>query len=262
MIEIKITKPWRMPALRACIPRARFPDICIAVIGFCWGAAGVMPRSPFTIPLTNISYTTAHDTVPEMVSIWFDKVDEWWEVSPHYQKYVKEKDMNSKEEVYRKPVTQEFVLSPIEARIISRICKTLVKTLDGFDHDLKNNRWDRCLYLDSFLASFFHEFYHLYTMCRSSLRSLPSVTSVADSLYDRSPESPKSDKRIMQWRQTIDHVIKLRIATKELIYQIKLWQEKELEKPDNASWEDQSANFVQAYELFIRLYFNLPHDRD
>jgi hypothetical protein len=82
------------------------------------------------------------------------------------------------------------------------------------------------------------------------------VTCIADSLYDRSPESPKSDKRITQWRETTDHVIKLRIAAKELIFQIKQWQKKELDNQKQTSWEDQSGDFVHAYEFFIRLYFN------
>jgi hypothetical protein len=235
---------------------ARFPELCIAVLISFYCAHAVMPRKPFTIPLSNISYTAAQDTVAEKACIWFDKVDEWWEVSQNIQRHIKEKNMNTEEEIFRKPTMQEYLLSPIEAQLISTICKTLIKTLDGFERDLKDNRWDKCLYLDSFLASFFHEFFHLYAICRSSVNALPSITCIADSLYDRSPESPKSDKRITQWRETADHVIKLRIAAKELIYQIKLWQKKELDNKQQTSWEDQSGDFVHAYELFVRLYFN------
>jgi hypothetical protein len=235
---------------------ARFPDACVTVIFLYFCAHAVMPRKPYTIPLSNISYTAAHDTAVEKACIWFDKVDEWWEVSPTIQRHIREKNMNTEEEIFRKPTMQEFLLSPVEAQLVSAICKTLIKTLEGFERDLKDNRWDKCLYLDSFLASFFHEFYHLYAICRSSVNALPSVTNIADSLYDRSPESPKSDKRITQWRETADHVIKLRIAAKELVYQIKLWQKKELDNKQQTSWEDQSGDFVHAYELFIRLYFN------
>ncbi len=240
---------------RVC--RARVADICILVISLNFPSVAVMPRTAFSIPLSNISYTAAHDTIAEKVSIWFDKVDEWWEVSQNLLKHIKEKDMNTEEETYAKPSSQGLLLSPMEAKLISKICKGLIKTLDELEHDLKNGRWDRCLYLDSYLASFFHEFYHLYSVCRSSANALPSVTSITDSLYDRSPESPKSDKRITSWRETTDHIIKLRIAAKELAYQIKQWQKKELDDPEDASWEDQSGDFVQAYELFVRLYFNL-----
>lgn len=237
--------------------RARYPDTCMIVISIYFLTAAVMPRAVFTIPLTNISYTAPHDSVEERVSIWFDKVDEWWEVTHNVQKHIKEKDMNTEEEVFTKPSSQGLLLSPVEAQLISKICKGLIKTLEGFEHDLKNNRWDKCLYLDSYLSSFFHEFYHLYSVCHSSTNALPAVTSITDSLYDRSPESPKSDKRITAWRQTTDHVIKLRIAAKELVYQIKQWQKKELDEPEKTTWEDQSGDFVQAYELFVRLYFNL-----
>jgi hypothetical protein len=238
--------------------RAGLRMAAVAIAFLAAQAAAVMPRTPYTIPLSNVAYTAAHDTAPDVVCIWFDKADEWWEVSHHFERHVKEKNMNTEEEIYQKPVTQMYVFSTVEATLISKVCKTLIKTLEGFDHDLKNNRWDRCLFLDSYLASFFHEFFFLYTICRGSPKSLPSVARIADSLYDRSPESPKSDKRITQWRQTADHIIKLRIATKELIYQIKQWQKKELEEPEKTSWEDEAADFVQAYELFLRLYFNLP----
>ena len=239
------------------LDRARCADVCMIVISLYFICLAILPRTPFQIPLSNISYTPAHDTVAEKVCIWFDKVNEWWEVSHSIQKHIKEKNMTTEEEVFRKPTTQAFLLSPVEAQLLNKICKTLIKTLEGFDHDLKNNRWDKCLYLDSFLASFFHEFYYLYTLCRSSIKALPPVTNITDSLYDRSPESPKSDKRILQWRKTKDHVIKLRIAAKELVYQIKQWQKKELEDVEKMSWEDQSGDFVHAYEMFIRLYFNL-----
>jgi hypothetical protein len=258
MVEIKIKKSGTRPMPRGLVHTARFMAMGSMIAALSSQGAAIMPRSPYTIALSNVAYSAARDTVPEKVCIWFDRADEWWEVSPRFERHVREKDMNTDEEIYQKPSTQMFVFSTVEATIISKVCKSLVKTLDGFDHDLKNGRWDRCLFLDSYLASFFHEFFYLYTICRASPKSLPPVARIADSLYDRSPESPKSDKRIMQWRQTADHIIKLRIATKELIYQIKQWQKKELDQPEKTSWEDDAADFVQAYELFLRLYFNLP----
>jgi hypothetical protein len=134
----------------------------------------------------------------------------------------------------------------------------LVKTLDGFESDLNKNRWDKCRYLDSYMASFCFGFYHLMTLAKSSKHAFPEITCLPDSLYDRSPESPKSDARIAQWRQSDEHVVKLRIAARELMYRIKDWQKKELDNPKRDVWNDQSGDFVEAYELFIRLYFNFP----
>jgi hypothetical protein len=255
MIELKVTSPTVKVSGGNRRPRSMVAGLMVFALAL--GADAIMSRAPYSIPLSNLAYSAGHDTVPERVCIWFDRVDESWEVTPRYQRHIKERNMNTDEVIYRKPSTQAFIFSSVEANLINRICNTLVKTLDGFDHDLKNGRWDRCLYLDSYLASFFHEFYHLYIMCRASPKALPSVVSIADSLYDRSPESPKSDKRITQWRQTVDYIVKLRIATRELMLQIKQWQKKELEIPEKISWEDDAADFVQAYELFIRLYFNL-----
>jgi hypothetical protein len=235
----------------------RLIALAVMIIGTLQGPGASEPRSPFAIPLANLSYTAAHDTVAENIMIWFDKVDEWWEIRRDQLKHVKEREMNSDEEFYRKPSGPQFLLSTVEASVISRICKTFSKTLETFDRDLKNSRWDRCLYLDSYLASFCHQFYHLMVMCRASESALPRITDVADSLFDRSPESPKSDARIATWRKATDHVIKLRIAAQELMYQIKKWQKSELDDPSNSSWEDESAGFNQAYELFVKLYFNL-----
>jgi Ni/Co efflux regulator RcnB len=52
--------------------------------------------------------------------------------------------------------------------------------------------------------------------------------------------------------------MKLRISTRELIYRIKDWQTKELDNPKRDPWKDESGDFVEAYEFFIRLYFNFP----
>jgi len=218
----------------------------------------VEQRKPYTVPLAVIAYYPAQDSEPDKVCVWFDKASESWEFRAKEVIHLRAKDMQTVEEVYRKPSGQEFLLSTVEAELIDRVAKTLVKTLEGFELDLKNKQWDKCLFLDSYLAQFCCGFYHLITMAKSSTRALPAVTCPPESLYDRSAQSPKSDARIAQWRNTSSHVLLLRIATKELIYQIKQWQKKELENPRRNPWKDQSGNFVNAYELFVRVYFNMP----
>ena len=228
------------------------------VLGFVSAIYAVEPRKPFSIPLAVLAYSPAQDTIAEKVSVWFDKPNESWEISATGERHILEKDMQTEEEIYRKPSGRALHLNSIEAQLINRVCKTLIKTLDGFESDLKNNRWDKCRYLDSYLASFCCGFYHLITLAKSSKRALPEITCPPDSLYDRSLESPKSDARIAQWRRSADHVVKLRIAVRELIYRIKDWQNKELDNPKRDVWKDESADFVEAYEFFIRLYFNFP----
>jgi hypothetical protein len=244
-----------------CMPLRFFQKLLVAAALFLTAASvvyAVEPRKAFSIPLAMVAYFPSQDTVAEKVSVWFDKANECWEISEKEDRHILEKEMQTEQEIYRKSGSQGFILNSVEAQVISRVCKTLIKTLDGFEGDLKKDRWDKCRYLDSYLASFCSGFYHLITIAKSSKHALPEITCPPDSLYERSPESPKSDVRIDQWRQSSDHVMKLRIAARELIYRIKDWQKKELENPKRDSWEDQSANFVEAYELFIRLYFNFP----
>ena len=218
----------------------------------------VEPRSPFSVPLAMLAYTPSQKGVTEKVIIWYDKVNESWEISATEARHLIEKGMQNEDETFREPQGQEFLMNAVEAQVVNRVCKTLVKTLDGFESDLKKNRWDKCRYLDSYLASFYFGFYHLITIVRCSRRALPEITCPSDSLYDRSLESPKSDARVAQWRRSPEYIVKLRIAAKELMYQIKQWQKKELDNSKRDVWKDQSGDFVEAYEFFIRLYFNLP----
>jgi hypothetical protein len=233
-------------------------NIIFVIFGLVNIIYAVEPRKPFTIPLAVLAYSPAQDTMTEKVCVWFDKANESWEVTAKEQRHILAKDMQTEEEIYRKPPGRDFRLNSIDAQLINRVCKTLAKTLDIFENDLKNNHWDKCLFLDSYLSSFFRGFYHLLTVAKNSPRALPEITCPPDSLYDRSPESPKSDVRIAQWRASGDHVTKLRIAARELIFQIKEWQKKELDNPNRDTGNDQSGNFAAAYEFFIRLYFNLP----
>ena len=91
--------------------------------------------------------------------------------------------MQTEEEVYRKPSGQEFLLSSVEVEIIDRVMKTLVKTLEGFEVDLKSKQWDKCLFLDSYLAQFCCGFYDkIITIAKSSAGVLPRLTCPDDSL--------------------------------------------------------------------------------
>jgi hypothetical protein len=62
----------------------------------------------------------------------------------------------------------------------------------------------------------------------------------------------------MIWKANPDHVVKLRIAAKELAFQMKQWRMRALTVPEIDPRQDKSKKFREAYELFIRLYFNLP----
>jgi hypothetical protein len=221
-------------------------------------AYALQPPKPFKIPLAVVYHEPGNDTIKEKVCILFDKCNDIWEIYFDKERHVIVKDMNTEEEIFHKPKGQEFLMNSIEAGLISRVCRTLSKTLDLFETDLKKQQWDKCLYLDPYISSFFCGFYHLITIVKSSRKALPSITCPSDTMYTRSLESPKSVARINTWIGTADHVTKLRIAAKELIFQTKKWQERELDNSKRDPWEDQSGDFVIAYERFIRLYYNIP----
>ena len=150
------------------------------------------------------------------------------------------------------------MLSPFETDVIGRVCKKFEETLVIYEKDLKYGRWGRLLYLDGYFTVYFRNFFYLYCGAHNSMSALPKVTRIADSLYDESFTSPKSDLRVSTWRANPEQIIKLRIATKELVFQMKEWRMRVLTVSEMDPRQDRSRKFREAYELFIRLYFNLP----
>ena len=59
-------------------------------------------------------------------------------------------------------------------------------------------------------------YYHLFCLTWNTTDVLPESVNVADSLYDISLNSDKSDMRLYKWKTTNDYIVKLRIATKSL----------------------------------------------
>ena len=143
---------------------------------------------------------------------------------------------------------------------INKICDSFLHTLILFDKYIYKQRKDRLLYLDGYLPSFFKGFYYVMLAARCNKDSLPSVTNITDSLFDKSVNSPKSDKRIQQWFNSPKHLTKLRVVAKELIYQIYQWQKIELTNQNRNNYLYVNTKFKEIYELFIRLYFNLESD--
>jgi hypothetical protein len=61
--------------------------------------------------------------------------------------------------------------------------------------------------------------------------------------------------RIKSWRQKPEYIVKLRIITKELIYQIKDWQKKELDNPGRNVEVASGKKFEEAFSAFVKIYF-------
>lgn len=214
-------------------------------------------RKPFSIPLPLIT-ASFRDSLIEEVFVSFGDSHEGWAIAPGNDRYVKDDRKIRLDHTYLESVTQTRLLSNFEASLLNRVCESFSETLEIFERDLNSSRWGRCLYLDYWMPVFIRNFYYLFSVARNSNDLLPQVICVADSLYDTSPNSTISDMRIDYWRKNPDHVLKLRITVKELIFQIRLWQQKELANPNRDVLADHSKEFIRTLELFTRLYFNLP----
>ncbi len=215
-------------------------------------------RQPFNIPLPTI--TTLFDNEKGFVEAFvvFDNSSEGWAIGLIDDRYVKDTRKERVDHFYRERPSSAYLLSPFEAKVLEEVCKRFEETLTIFEKDLKHGRWGRLLYLDAYFPSFFRNFFYLYGAAHNSLTALPKVTRISDSLYEESLLSLKSDERIGTWRANPEQVMKLRIATKELIFQMKEWRMRALTIPEIDPRQDRSRKFRETYELFIRLYFNLP----
>jgi hypothetical protein len=239
-----------------------FSSVCVCVTmlispQMCNAEDAVAKRQPFTVPLPVM--TTLFDGNGQFIETFVSfGGQEGWAIGPVDDRYVKDTRRERVDHAFRELPTISYYLSPFEAKLIERVCKPFEETVLLYEKDLKYGRWGRLLYLDGYLPVFFRNFFYLYCGAHNSLSALPKVARIADTLYDESFTSPKSDARVNTWRANPEHVLKLRIAAKELAFQMKEWRTKVLASPENDPRQDRSKNFREAYELFIRLYFNLP----
>jgi hypothetical protein len=214
------------------------------------------PRS-FNVPLAII--TTTFDNQKNLIEafVTYEGLHEGWALSITDDRYVKDTRSERIDHTFREIPTQTPYLSPFEAEIIDGVCESFLKTLNIFEKDLQNKRWGRTLYIDQYFPNFFTGFFYLFGAARASYSVVPAISCIADSLVDSNNQSIKSQKRINYWVAHEEHVVKLRIAAKELQYQIGLWRKIELSNTERDAWKDFSGPCMKSYEMFLELYFNL-----
>ena len=219
----------------------------------------LLPRTEFPIILAKISLSYNKQTgAVSRARITFDDTDDQIVISTLDDIYIKNTRHSSEKTTYREPVEKAYYLTEFEGKQINRVCKTFIPTLEQFEKDLKNENWGKCLYLDAFLPRFLRGFNALLYLSKNTPESINKKIRIPEEEFDVSLNSPKSDARINHWRSTPDHVVKLRIATKELIYQIKLWQKRELLNKKRNPEISYSNKLESAFSLFVRIYFNIP----
>jgi hypothetical protein len=190
------------------------------------------------------------------VRITFDHSDDYVLISESDDTYVKPTRNGSEKTVYRESVEKSYQLTSFEVEQINKVCDGFIESLEAFEKNLQNERWGRCLFLDAYLPNFLNGFYYLMVVARNNSEDVPIEAKIDESLYDVSLNSVKSDERVRKWCLSVEHIVSLRIATKELVYQTRLWQKKELDNPKRDLDLPQDSDFFKALTFFERLYFN------
>ena len=219
-------------------------------------------RSSFSLPLARLSVSFSERThVFEKVRVSFDSdrdfSNEFYTIEPLNDFEIKDNSDCRQKLVHLEQPDKAYIISDFEARILNKVCKSFISTLEIFEKDLHKEKWNRCLFLDAYFPRFLKGFYYLYCAARNSPYAIPKSATIPDSLYDVSLASPKTDKRINSWKSKPDQIIKLRIISKELIYQLKEWQKKELDNPHRNIEVPAGKKVEQAFTLFIKIYFEL-----
>jgi len=222
---------------------------------------GEQQRKEFNVPLPFLSVAFDNAENFQEVFITYGSIHEGWAIGDIDDRYVKDTRRLRLDHLHKELPRQAYMLSPFEVEVLDRVCNSFYSALSTFENDLRDRKWDRVAYIDMYFPVVFRGFYWLFTAAKNNREALPKVTDIDTTFFDNSLSTvPRSDARIGTWQKNPEHVIKLRIAAKELQFQIKKWQKADLNLGKRDPWEDNSLDLVQTYELFIRLYFNLPKD--
>jgi len=216
-------------------------------------------RTPCPIPLAKLSLAfEENSTVLKRVRVIYEGSTDQIVITPFNDEFVKHTRMGRETTVHREPWQTAWIISEFEGEHLFEVTETLIEMLEILERELKRNRFDKCLYIDSYLPRFLRGYYYLCDAVTNHNEPLPHVTRVPESAYDVSLQSPKSDKRVGLWQEKSQHVMKLRITTKELAYQLEEWVKTEKRRKNNQDILFFNNNLRKAYSLFIRIYFNLP----
>jgi len=220
-------------------------------------SAALGKRTAFSLPLAKLSAAFDDDTRQLInVKVTFEGDESYAIIRPIDDESIEYSAGGRKKVVHREPPEAAYLTSEFEARQLRTVTHSLMETLVLFEKDLQRARWDRCLYLDSYLPRFLRGYYYLCDAIRNSQDALPPVGRIPETAFDVSLNSPKSDERVAKWRDSPDNIIKLRIICKELVFQMKKW-EADTKKGDHRPESFFSSKLKMAYSLFIRVYFNL-----
>lgn len=228
-----------------------------AVFSFSAFSSDLSTRVPYNLAIPKISIGFEKDSKTcSRVRIFFDKSDDFYVITQTDDMFVKVGRNGQEKKVYREPEYKAYLITDFEAAQIDKVCTGFITILEQFEKDLRNENWGKCLYLDAFLPNFLNGFYYMMLMAKAASDDVPSDAKIDEKLYDISLTSSKTEDRIRTWCASMEYIVSLRIAAKELAYELKNWQKKELTNPKRDPEISQDSGMFKSLVFFEKLYFN------
>jgi hypothetical protein len=239
----------------------------IQMLIFSAGVLAVFSLSAFSTDLsTRVEYNLAIPKISigfdndastcSRVRIYFDKEDDFYVITQTDDMFVKVGRNGQEKKIFREPESKAYQLTNFEVEQINKVCKGFISTLEQFEKDLQNENWGKCLYLDAYFPNFLNGFYYMMLMAKAGSDDVPSDARIDEKLYDISLTSSKTEARIRAWCTSMEYIVSLRIAAKELAYELKTWQKKELTNSKREPEFSQDSGVFKSLVFFENLYFN------
>ncbi|MBN2189526.1 MAG: hypothetical protein JW699_08725 [Chitinispirillaceae bacterium] len=218
----------------------------------------LQPREEFPLELPKL-FVSIDDETREFdgvrVSLPPDFKDQVF-IGTYDDLYIKNTSNGREKTQYRELPEKAAFLSKFEAKYLIKVNTCFLSALEDFEKLLQKNNWGRCLYFDAYFPHFLSGYYSLVGAARNSESALPFGARVPEEAFDVSQCSPKTDARINRWKGSLDTIIKLRIASKELANQLKAWG-KSLDKIKDNEDAVTPKEMEDALVVFVRVYFGL-----
>lgn len=225
---------------------------------WCIYSAALDRRQEFSIPLAKISVGTDSSTGKYCkAKIIGSDEREQAIITGENDIAIKLTKEGTEKTLFREDASGSYQISKFEAQEIAKVCKSLVQTLEIFERDLKDEKFDQIRYLDGYFPKFLKNFKILLQLAQNGTEFRQINLMIPDTAFDVSLSSLKTDIRIKRWQLQKDYIMKVRIAAKELIFQLKEWESKELagkQTPDVTK----NAKAEEILDLFINVYFGPP----
>jgi hypothetical protein len=254
------TKFYRLTGLISSL----IPTVAVMVMTSGSAPAQTPPASPvlgkrtsFDVPLAKLSISIDEVTHElNSVRISFEGSNDYAVITPFDDEKIHITAQGREKEIFREQPEVAYLTTDFEREQLLKVTQSFMETLNILENDLRHERWDRCLYLDGYLPRFLHGYYYLCDAVRNSQDALPRNAHISEAAFDVSLNSSKSDERINHWKADPAYVLKLRIVTKELVYQLKQWETQSRKSSTNPELF-LNTKVKEAYGLFVHLYFNI-----